>query len=105
MLERLVVRRGEQSHGNAGEALVLVQGGVGDIFDVVDVVADGTVTYVATGTVSLAAVGDLFNTAVVDSPSGNSDPDPANNADTVITTVLIPSPPPGGADARAEVVP
>ncbi len=64
--------------------------GAGDINDLVDLSVGATVTYTVSGTVAPSAVGTLQSTAMVEAPSGQTDPVPANNA-AVDTDVLKPA--------------
>ncbi len=61
--------------------------GAGNINDVVNLPAGGSVTYTANCTISGAAVGTIANTATVAAPGGVSDPAPANNSATDTNTV------------------
>ncbi|MDY7095069.1 MAG: beta-propeller fold lactonase family protein [Acidobacteriota bacterium] len=61
--------------------------GTGAIFDTVDVILGGRVTYTATGTVSSGADGDLTNRATVTAPADTLDAIPGNNEATVTGTL------------------
>ena len=56
--------------------------GAGNINDVVNLPAGGSVTYTASATISPSATGTLANTATVAAPGGVTDPNPANNSAT-----------------------
>lgn len=62
----------------------------GDINDVVNLPAGGSVTYSATCTVAPAAASPLDNTATVTAPAGVTDTDPANDSATDSNAVLAP---------------
>lgn len=61
--------------------------GVGDLADLADILASGSVAYTATGTVAAGVSGELSNTAQVIAGPNVDDPDPANDAATDVTTV------------------
>lgn len=97
----LVSPDGDQVYvaGAADDALAaLVRGdgsrctpqGFGDLFDVVDVVAGGSVTYLIEATLAPAAVGTLTNVASVVAPGGTVDPVPAND-EAVLVLDLVPN--------------
>jgi len=67
--------------------------GSGNIADVVNLPAGGSVTHTASCAISAAAVGTLSNTATVITPGGTTDPNPANNSATDADTL----------DAQADV--
>ncbi|MFL6233522.1 MAG: ExeM/NucH family extracellular endonuclease, partial [Thermoanaerobaculia bacterium] len=56
--------------------------GSGNLNDVVNLPAGGSVTYTASCTVSASATGTLSNTATVAAPGGVTDPTPGNNSAT-----------------------
>jgi uncharacterized repeat protein (TIGR01451 family) len=56
--------------------------GSGGINDMVNLLANGMLTYTLTGTVDPTAAGSLANTATVVAPAGVVDPNPGNNSDT-----------------------
>jgi uncharacterized repeat protein (TIGR01451 family) len=56
--------------------------GAGNINDVVNLPAGGSVTYTVSATISAAATGTLSNTATVTAPAGVTDPVPGNNSAT-----------------------
>jgi uncharacterized repeat protein (TIGR01451 family) len=56
--------------------------GSGNVNDVTNLPAGGSVTYTASCTVSAAASGTLANTATVTAPAGTTDPNPADNSAT-----------------------
>ena len=56
--------------------------GSGDISDMVDLPAGGSVTYTATAAINSQASGSLSNTATVIAPEGITDPNPADNSAT-----------------------
>jgi uncharacterized repeat protein (TIGR01451 family) len=62
--------------------------GVGNINDVVNLPAGGSVTYTLTGTVATGTTGSLSNTATVAAPGGVTDPVPGNNSATDTDTVV-----------------
>jgi uncharacterized repeat protein (TIGR01451 family) len=66
--------------------------GAGNINDLVNLPAGGSVTYTLTGTVATGTTGSLSNTATVSAPAGVTDPTPGNNSatdtDTVVTAGL-----------------
>ncbi|MFM8578824.1 MAG: DUF11 domain-containing protein [Planctomycetaceae bacterium] len=61
--------------------------GAGDIDVVLDLVAGGTATFTITALLAADAIGTLFNQATVWSAT-TYDPDPANNSDDEIDTIL-----------------
>lgn len=64
--------------------------GTGDIADIADLPAGGSVTYTATATVDFAApAGPFDNTATVTPAVDVTDPDPANNAGVDTTAVVF----------------
>ncbi len=63
--------------------------GNGNLSDLVDLQAGGTVTYTATGTVSAAATGSLINTASVTTPIGVTDSVLSNNSATDTDTIAV----------------
>ncbi len=65
--------------------------GSGDIADSVDLQSGGTAIYTATGMVVEGAVGPIANTASIAAPAGTGDPEPANDAASVITPVSDPA--------------
>lgn len=65
--------------------------GSGDIDDVADLAAGGSVAYEATGTLDDVFVGSLENTAIVTSAVGVDDPNTANNTATDVTEVTSPA--------------
>jgi uncharacterized repeat protein (TIGR01451 family) len=68
-------------------------GGNGNLAETVNLPANGSVTYTVTATVSPGATGSLSNTAAVTAPAGVIDPQPGNNSDTDVDTLLLPSKP------------
>ncbi|MEZ4903719.1 MAG: DUF11 domain-containing protein [Spirosomataceae bacterium] len=54
----------------------------GNISDMVNLPAGGSVTYTVSATVSASATGSLSNTATVAAPAGVTDPTPGNNSAT-----------------------
>ena len=64
--------------------------GSGNINDVVNLPAGGSVTYTATATLNISATGTLSNTATVTAPSGVTDPTPGNNSATDSDTIVPP---------------
>ncbi|HTG32602.1 MAG TPA: carboxypeptidase regulatory-like domain-containing protein [Thermoanaerobaculia bacterium] len=56
--------------------------GSGNLNDIVNLPAGGSVTYTAICAISVAATGTLSNTATVTAPGGVSDPTPGNNSAT-----------------------
>jgi len=63
--------------------------GAGNINDVVNLPAAGSVTYTAACTVSAAATGTIANTATVAAAGGVSDPTPGNNSATDTDMVVL----------------
>ena len=61
--------------------------GSGNINDVVNLPAGGSVTYTVTARVSASATGTLVNTATVAAPGGVTDPNPGNNSATDTDTI------------------
>ena len=65
--------------------------GVGDLSDVVSLLAGGTLTYTTTGTVATDAAGTLVNSATVTAPEGVDDPNLNDNTavdfDTAVTDI------------------
>jgi uncharacterized repeat protein (TIGR01451 family) len=61
--------------------------GSGNISDIVNLPASGSVTYTASCTISASATGTLSNTATVAAPGGVTDPNPGNNSATDIDTL------------------
>ena len=61
--------------GGAGAAA-----GSGNISELVNLPAGGSLTFTVTGTVNSAATGTLVNTATVSAPGGSTDPTPGNNS-------------------------
>ncbi len=68
--------------------------GAGNINDVVNLPAGGSVTYTVNGTIDGAFTGTLSNTATVAAPGGVTDPNAGNNSATDTTEVAVV----GGAD-------
>jgi uncharacterized repeat protein (TIGR01451 family)/fimbrial isopeptide formation D2 family protein len=64
--------------------------GSGNLNDMVNLPAGGSVTYTASCTVSASATGTLSNTATVTAPGTVTDPTPANNSATDTDTVTAP---------------
>jgi uncharacterized repeat protein (TIGR01451 family) len=62
--------------------------GAGDINDTANLPAGASVTYTVNATVDAGASGDLTNTASVTPPPGVTDPTPANDAASDVTTVM-----------------
>jgi uncharacterized repeat protein (TIGR01451 family) len=60
---------------------------VGDINDVVTVLAGGTLVYTVVAEIDPAATGNLVNTAVVTPPAGVTDPNPGDNQSTDIDSL------------------
>src|SRR5262245_49185588 len=61
--------------------------GAGNINQLVNLPAGGSVTFTASATISAAATGTLSNTATVTAPGGVSDPVPGNNSATDTDTL------------------
>ena len=59
--------------------------GVGDISELVDIAAAGTVSFVVTATIAPDASGTVSNTATVSAPAGFGDTNPANDSATDVT--------------------
>jgi uncharacterized repeat protein (TIGR01451 family) len=66
----------------AGGGTPGVMSGNGDISDVVNLPAGGSVTYTVSATINAAATGTLSNTATVTAPAGVTDPAPGNESAT-----------------------
>ena len=62
-------------------------GGAGDISDLVDVAAGGTVTFVVSATIAADATGPLANTASLVPPAGFTDSNLADNSATDLTNL------------------
>jgi uncharacterized repeat protein (TIGR01451 family) len=60
---------------------------VGDVNDIVTVLAGGNVVYTVVAEIDPAATGDLVNTAVVTPPAGVTDPNPGDNQSTDIDSL------------------
>ena len=60
----------------------------GNINQVVNLPAGGSVTFTATGTLSASATGTLSNTATVATAGGVTDPVPGNNSATDVDTII-----------------
>lgn len=65
--------------------------GAGNINDVVNLPAGGSVTYAVNGTIDGAFTGTLSNTATVAAPGGVTDGNAGNNSATDDTTVALPA--------------
>ncbi|MDP9464581.1 MAG: DUF11 domain-containing protein, partial [Actinomycetota bacterium] len=59
--------------------------GIGDIAELVDVAAGGTVSFLVAATIAADATGTLSNTATVVAPAGFTDSNPANDSTTDVT--------------------
>ena len=64
--------------------------GSGNISDLVNLPAGGSVTYTASCSISAGATGSLTNTATVSAPAGVTDPTPGNNSATDTDTLPPP---------------
>ena len=76
--------------GSGGGTCGAVSGN-GNINQIVNLPASGTVTFVAAATISPNATGNLTNTATITPPLGTNDPNPGNNSATDIDTLTAPS--------------
>jgi uncharacterized repeat protein (TIGR01451 family) len=83
--------------------------GAGNISDVVNLPAGGSVTYTVAGTVAAGTTGTVSNTATVAAPAGVTDPTPGNNSatdtDTVVGLVYFTVTPCRVVDTRSNTAP